>query len=172
VSAEPGAGHFFAFSERRISIFSVSDYNGYVSGNQGVLCWGAPAIFIKEFDRDAKTSWRYFHWIDNFVASDVDPRALVGLHFSQLALEYESGNTCRSSGDGSEYGGYRDNYYRYSFAFAVLTIFGIACLIIGIYCILYSDKTLVIGVLLEFIGGVMFLSGVSSLIGYVATHGG
>jgi len=55
--------------------------------------------------------------------------------------------------------------------FAAFAILGATFFAIGVYDVLYSNKRLVFGALLEMYGGILFLGSFASLIGFAIVYG-
>jgi hypothetical protein len=92
-------------------------------------------------------------------------------HFIQLVLEDDGRDDCCNGGSRSKQRGDPNKYNSYIVAFILLTALGFATCSIGVYCILYRRKALVLGVILQFGGSIAFLLSLGLLIGLVASHG-
>jgi hypothetical protein len=93
-------------------------------------------------------------------------RSLV--HLAQLTLEYpsriNSGTRCQES----EYRCKYQNVYVGVFALGALALGGLAIFAIGIYRVSHKAMTKFVDVAVVFVGGVLFIFGVASCLGYIS----
>ena len=108
---------------------------------------------------------------DEFNALNRDPRPLFGPHLDQLTSKNYSRNDCSGCSYERDNRSRSNERYSYLFALSAAVFLGLAMAPIGVYFIFYRDKTLLLGLALEILGGTALVISISLIIGIIITYG-
>ncbi len=92
------------------------------------------------------------------------------MHLAQLTIEEPSRNAGRDGGKQCEYGRRYQRDDRYPFAFGAGLLIGLAATAIGVYRVSYRTMTSFVDVFVLFTGGLLVLTSVTCILGYVGLY--